>query len=813
MDLAESYAHCESLARRSGSSFFRSFSLLSAQRRNAMMALYAFARLADDATDGTTHGSTGHKTNNSSHFGEPLAWSSTEWHEWLDEIALSSGTVGGRVPNSLSPIRLALGDSIQRFAIPIKSLHDIVKGVDMDSADQVRFETWQETKTYCHRVASSVGIACLAIWSKQIGEPPHADLVRAALDCGVAFQMTNILRDVAEDAHRGRIYLPMQDLQRFGVDTQRWVGLRQQPTLFAVNEIGDWRGLIRIQLERAKALYENGWEVANSISLDGQRMFSLMWHSYRALLSRIEEKPELIWQSRIRLPNTEKLQLIGQHAFTPWFQRLIQERRERVKVRCVSESKNVTPNALEMPRVAVVGGGLAGINAALHLSRHGCKVSLIESKNRIGGRVGSFQDVDSGQSIDYCQHVGMKCCTRLQQWIDDTDQSPFWTEQDALHFVSSTGKKIRVSAWPIPAPLHLCGLLFRWPQLNVADRLRVAYGLFKLQRLSQDDFANSRLAIDWLRANGQNDRCIRNFWTTILVSALGEQVERVTLGAAHKVLVDGFSASRTAFHLLVPNRPLSELLEKSVFKRLDEQGVSIRLGQAIDRIEQRNDGTVEIAVNSKEQNSEIESGECFDAVVCAVPWNKAAWLFSDNRDPGLESANALESSPITGIHTWWDRAWLKEPHAILIDRLCHWVFPAPERSTNNDALGSLPHLHEHYYQIVISGSRNLPRGDNELVLKMVKQDLAELFPESAVASLLRGRVVTDPNSVFSVSVGHEASRLPVNLLAHQCIWLAGDWTDTGWPATMEGALISGELAAEGVLRYFARDADLSIAQQ
>jgi hypothetical protein len=174
----------------------------------------------------------------------------------------------------------------------------------------------------------------------------------------------------------------------------------------------------------------------------------------------------------------------------------------------------------------------------------------------------------------------------------------------------------------------------------------------------------------------------------------------------------------------------------------------------------------------------------------------------------------MDSSPITGIHTWWDRPWLKEPHAILIDRLCQWVFPAPESahgSLGSSALNATSGAAstEHYYQIVISGSRMLPRGDAEGVLKVVKQDLAEIFPESAVATMFRGKVVTDPNAVFSVSPGHEPSRLTANEFAEQGIWLAGDWTQTFWPATMEGALISGAKSAEELLTTFSRPTKLT----
>jgi uncharacterized protein with NAD-binding domain and iron-sulfur cluster len=167
----------------------------------------------------------------------------------------------------------------------------------------------------------------------------------------------------------------------------------------------------------------------------------------------------------------------------------------------------------------------------------------------------------------------------------------------------------------------------------------------------------------------------------------------------------------------------------------------------------------------------------------------------------------MQSSPITGIHTWWDRPWLSTPHAILIDRLCQWIFPAPE---SHAGVTSSQQPNGTYYQIVISASRDLPKGDPEQIAKMIKQDLAEVFPESAVATMLRCKVVTDPNAVFSISPEIANARLQTSYGAERGIYLAGDWTRTGWPATMEGALRSGALAAEQVLQSLAQPARIVI---
>ena len=804
--LSNSYDQCAVIAKNSGSSFYRSFSLLGQERRNAMMALYAFARLADDATDATKVGTAPRSS-----------WSAQAWHYWLDSLHADKFQNTG-ASECLAPVRLALADAVRKFSIPMETLHDIVRGVDSDvsqalSSDRqldsnsqtthstIRMLTWEDTVTYCHRVASSVGLACLSIWAKEIGTAPNQTTYQAALDCGVAFQMTNILRDIVEDSQRNRIYLPNDELERFGIDDEKWIKLNAEPTTFAINEVGDWRGLLRLQLERTKAMYENGWRVAESISLDGKRMFSLMWHSYRRLLARIEESPESIWQSRIQLTKLEKTMLVCQHLFTPSFTKLMASKQTTLESDPKSERRTWPKNG---PRVAVIGAGLAGISSAMHLARHGCQVTLYESKNRIGGRVGSFVDTESGQSIDYCQHVGMNCCSTLKQWIEDTNQEPYWTEQDSLHFVAANGKRIQVVAWPLPAPFHLAGLLFRWPQLNLMDRVRVGGALLRLMRLKRSQIASSQLAIDWLKANGQNDRCIQSFWGTILVSALGEQIDRVTLEATHKVLIVGFAAQRRAFHLLVPNRPLSELLDQCVSKKLVELAVDINLGRTVKSISKDDSGAFHLSF----QPDAAQQQEPYHAIVSAVPWNKLKVVLPEGYTAQSNLASGLQSSPITGIHTWWDRPWLKEPHAILINRFCQWVFPAPVPLSHNAKGHSLDSTQneEFYYQIVISASRDLPTGNPEGILKMVKADLSEAFPEASVATMLRGRVVTDPNAVFSVSPGHETSRLDGKVLNDTNIWLAGDWTATQWPATMEGALRSGGLAAQDLLHQFGRTA-------
>ncbi|MFN9602683.1 MAG: FAD-dependent oxidoreductase, partial [Planctomycetota bacterium] len=269
-------------------------------------------------------------------------------------------------------------------------------------------------------------------------------------------------------------------------------------------------------------------------------------------------------------------------------------------------------------------------------------------------------------------------------------------------------------------------------------------------------------------------------------------------GPVKKVLVDGFAATRDAFHLLVPSQPLSKLMDEVPRSVLEALRVEVRSGSTVPFLNRSDSGDWRLG---------DESGQPFDAVVVTVPWHRLGALL---RDSGLSEyargevakVAELETSPITGVHTWWDRPWLTQPHAILIDRFCQWVFPGPDSVAMSEGTG------ETYYQVVISGSRQLPRGDQAAILAAVERDLQELFPAAAASRMLRGKVVTDPQSVFSVTPGHTASRLSPTALASEGVFLGGDWVDTGWPATMEGALRSGSLAAQGALAYLGRPAQL-----
>lgn len=453
--------------------------------------------------------------------------------------------------------------------------------------------------------------------------------------------------------------------------------------------------------------------------------------------------------------------------------------------------------------MVVIGGGLAGSSAALALARVGVPVTLIEAKSRLGGRVGSYTDSVSGKAIDYCQHVGMGCCTNLRQLIHWLGQNDAWHIQRELYFYGPTGQRQVLRALPFaPAPLHLSSWLVRWPGLKWSDRIgigRTMLALNRVQLLSSNPLAHDDVsAAQWLRSRGQSPQALERFWATIVVSALGEELERVGLSAMAKVFQDGFLRHRAAFHLLIPRRPLEDLFGSRMAAALAAAGVQIMPGTSVTELQWQGKRCCGVRLDN---GSDLEATD----VVVAVPWHSVNRLvaqapLAEAQEVGRR-ASQLAASPISGVHTWWDRPWLPTPHAVIVGRLCQWVFsqetdaslgPADDASVSRRPAGS-----GHYYQVVISASRSLPRGNTEEVRRLIWEDLQTVFPAARAARLERIKVVTDPQAVFSVAPGTAAQRPPAGSHVSNLYW-AGDWTRTGWPATMEGAVRSGFQAAESI---------------
>ena len=424
------------------------------------------------------------------------------------------------------------------------------------------------------------------------------------------------------------------------------------------------------------------------------------------------------------------------------------------------------------PRIVIIGGGLAGLAAAASLADSGARITLLEARRRGGGRAASFEDPVAGGLVDACQHVAMGCCTQFLDLCHQAGLADALRRDRTLWFIGPYDR--RAACTPsrlLPAPLHLAPLLLGMQHFSLQEKLSLAIGMLRLARWRPSAAEDRPTASTWLQSIGQPDSVVRLFWQPVLESALGESIDLVDLAAARKVAVDGFLAHREAADLFVPTEPLGRLFGERFVGWLQTHGVAVETGRTATVLERDHDGRITAVV------ADGTPLPC-DAAILAVPWKAAARLVPDVVPLADEQ---LAGSPITAVHLWFDRDCIDLKHAVLVGRVSQWIF-RPEDGPPG------------YCQVVISASRGLLDGDRDRLRDTVVAEVRAAFPAAREAELVDARIVTDPTAVLSVRPGVEAFR-PQTRTAVANLFLAGDWTATGWPSTMEGAVRSGRLAA------------------
>jgi squalene-associated FAD-dependent desaturase len=436
--------------------------------------------------------------------------------------------------------------------------------------------------------------------------------------------------------------------------------------------------------------------------------------------------------------------------------------------------------------VAIVGGGLAGLACAAGLGRAGgVRVTLLESKSSIGGRAGSFTDPATGELVDACQHVAMGCCTNFLHFCRDAGLGDWLAPQPRLSFMTPDRRVSRFQADRWPAPFHLSRALLAAHYLSPVEKLRIGYGLSQLLKL---DPSHDEPLDPWLRSHAQTDRTISRFWSITLTSALNESTERVGTKYARKVFADGFISHRDAWKVWIPTVPLGELYGPKLTGYLASLNVNIETNAAVRSVSF--DGT---------PTARFRDGRTItaDRIVLAVPFGRVFDLLpaSFRQEPFFSPVHELTPSPITSVHLWTDRPFTSLPHIVFVDSPCQWGFA---RTLTNG---------ESYFQVVVSASRELKSLGRDEIARRIMNELRSLFPDFRHAQLLRSKVVTEHAATFS-AVPHVDRLRPPQETPVPGLTLAGDWTRTGWPATMEGAVISGYRAAEVVLRSVGRPAGI-----
>jgi squalene-associated FAD-dependent desaturase len=426
------------------------------------------------------------------------------------------------------------------------------------------------------------------------------------------------------------------------------------------------------------------------------------------------------------------------------------------------------------PNVVVIGGGLAGLAASVALGSAGYRVKLLEARPFLGGRATSYQ-INTGDAqsatIDNCQHVLLRCCTNLldfYQRLGVRDKVQFYRE---FYWIEPGGRVSVMKRGLLPAPLHFTESFARLKFLSLRDKLSVANGLLavRFEYGKRADLEQITM-LEWLREKKQTTQAIERFWRQVLVSAINEELDRMAAVHGLQVFALGFLAKADAYEMGVPAVPLAELYSEQAWAAYPN--VSIEERCAAQRIEIADGRVVRVTTAT----GEIAA----DAYVLAIPFERIAAIA-----PELSvDVSGFSHSPITGIHLWFDRVVTELPHATLLDRTIQWMFNKKDGR---------------HIQLVVSASRNLTDTARADVIELALRELREFFPKVAGAKLDHAHVVKEIRATFAAEPNLEARR-PVSATSIQNLFLAGDWTRSGWPATMEGAVRSGYLAAEAVTK-------------
>ena len=477
-----------------------------------------------------------------------------------------------------------------------------------------------------------------------------------------------------------------------------------------------------------------------------------------------------------------------------------------------------------LPSVLVMGGGLAGIAAAMALARAGLAVTLVETRKRLGGRATSFVDPTTSELVDNCQHVLMGCCTNLRALYDQLGVGGLIQWHRRLYFAGSDvlGRSVidTLEADDLPPPLHLTAALMRFRTLSLSEKVLIARGMFSMIRSKPADRAawHGRTFAQWLRAHGQPPGAVDKFWSVVIVSALNELPERVAADMAIQVFQEGFLANDESYVMGLSSVPLVQLYDAAE-RVIGDAGGRLLLSASAEQL--HGDGQ-RIAALDLSDGRRLEA----DLFVSALPFDRLARICSPALtaiDPRLDVLDQFQVSPILGIHLWYDASAdqpvMDLPHLILTGSPLQWLFnkggerieaggSSAEESgisiSDGHALpgssldSQVPSLTTQHLHGVISAAHDLVDRPADDLVVMADHEVRRVLPGAAHARLRHARVIKERRATFSAAPGVDNIR-PLARGSIPNLFLAGDWCQSGWPATMEGAVRSGYEAAAAVL--------------
>lgn len=437
--------------------------------------------------------------------------------------------------------------------------------------------------------------------------------------------------------------------------------------------------------------------------------------------------------------------------------------------------------------VIIVGGGVAGIAAGIALSEEGWHVTLLEKRPLLGGRASSFTDPATGERLDECQHGTMRCCTNLADLLERLGVHDKIKYHDRLFFLDKEGRQSVIEGCGLPAPGHTALSFLAFKSLGVKDKVGIGRAMIAMLRAGKKPEHEEIAVSDWFVKMGQTGNAVARFWRPILVSACNENLDRISCRHAFKIFCDGFLSSPTAFHFGIPSLPLGSLYHEPSVKWIEARGGTVRTKTVVERIEIEDGRATGVTLANGEnlKADAVISALQFDLLLKVLPPEVAAI-------PLFARLSEIELSPIMGVHLWFKER-IDAPEALaILDRRIEWIF-------NKDKSWNRPPSAGTYLSLVISASYPYTGMSKEEILAFVLEEVSACLPQFAGATLLKSQVIRWPKATISPKPGVDALR-PKSKTLIQNFYLAGEWTDTDWPSTMEGACRSGYLAAEAVLQ-------------
>ncbi len=801
IEVRAAYQHCEQITRTQARNFSYGIRLLPAGKRRALSAVYAFARRVDDIGDG-----------------------SLAAPDKLAALAAARASVAAlSEPDGdtyADPVLVALADAGRRFAIPLGAFGELIDGCEADVRGR-RYAAFGELHHYCRCVAGSIGRLSLGVFGCEdvAVAAPLADAL------GVALQLTNILRDVREDYGAGRVYLPAEDLERFGAVLVPG----DSKSRLADSRLED---VVRFEAERARGWYATGLQLMPMLDRRSAACAGAMAGIYFRLLGHISASPAEALQRRLSLSAREKAMVAARSlagrtpavrppgpmprvisgpgsagmsdldAVAAGGPRGAAAGRPHGSVTgaqgngalgggtvALGSGAAGRDGAAPAPRVIVIGGGLAGISAAIALREMGAGVTLLEARPRLGGATCSFSR--GGLTIDNGQHVFLRCCSAyrgLLARLGMTGSAPIQDRFDIA--VLSPGAMARLRRTALPGPLQLGRALAGYSLLSPAERLRAGRAALAMRFVNprQPGVDGQRLG-DWLAARGQGEHARRSLWDLFIVSALNIAGDDASLALAATVVKMALLGARDAADIGVPAIPLGELHGTAAARLLQQLGAEVRLATTAVTIAQGPAGR--LSVRAAAGADRAESSLAADGVVIAVPPGPAARLMpaaaGDARWAGLGS------SPIVNVHVIYDRRITRLPFAAGVDSPVQWVF---------DKTASAGLEAGQYLAVSLSAADEHIDVPAARLREQFVPALEELFPAARQARITDFFVTRERQATFRQAPGCARLR-PAAATGLPGLVLAGAWTDTGWPDTMEGAVRSGLNAARELTRGLA----------